>query len=95
MEKRINYCVVVPEGCNLWVDKGSDEWYELSDFLRNTIKEKESGDREVDICSTELYREGSNLIFAFKAVPATAPTMSTFPHYHALIVQEYQIVKGE
>ena len=95
MEKRINYCVVVPEEFNLFVEEGSDKWYDLADFLRNTIKEKLYADKKLDICSTELYREGSNLVFAFKAVPSTAPTMSTFAHYHALIVQEYQIVKGE
>jgi hypothetical protein len=95
MEKRINYCIVVPDEFNLFVEEGSDKWYDLADFLRNTIKEQKYADRELDICSTELYREGSNVIFAFKAVPAAAHTMTTFPHYHALIVGEYQIVKGE
>ena len=95
MNERINYCVVVPQEINLFIEEGSDEWYDLYDVLLNIIKEKLYAHRKDDICSVQLYREGDNIILAYKVVPATAATMSAYPHYYALVVKESQIVKGE
>jgi hypothetical protein len=95
MENRINYCIVVPAETDLYAKEFSDEWYELYNLLRNIIREKLYSHRQDDICSVQLYRENENLIFAYKVVPVTAASMSAYSHYHALIVKDSQIVKGE
>ena len=95
----INYCIVLPEDVNTYAEEGTDRWYDLytiiSTILLNKVYNKEYSSVPIDICSTELYRDGSNLIFRYKAVPATAPTMSTFRHRHALIMDKGQMINGD
>ena len=91
----INYCIVLPEDVNIYPKEGTDKWYELYEIISKLLKDKVYTGRVLDICSRDLYREGSNLIFRYKAVPATAPTMSTFPYYHALIMNKGQMINGE
>ena len=68
----------------------------FSSIISDTLKDKVyNKDCPIDICSTELYREGENLIFCYKAVPATAATMSSYPYLHALILNKEQVLKGE
>lgn len=95
MENKINYCIVVPQEINLYVEERSDKWYDLYDVLLKIIKEKLYADRNADICSVQLYKEGDNIILAYKVVPATAPSMSAYPYYYALVIKETQIVRGE
>jgi hypothetical protein len=97
--KTINYCIVLPEDVNMYyyAEEGTEKWYELYDIISKLLKDKVYNEEYSiiprDICSTELYRDGDNLIFQFKSVPATAPTMSTYPYYHALIIKENHLVK--
>ena len=91
----INYCIAVSQEIDLSIEEGSDQWYDLCGHLFKVIKEKLYAHRKDDICSVQLYKEGKNIILAYKVVPPTAPTMSAYPYYHALVVKEAQIVRGE
>jgi len=91
MEK-INYCIVVPRDM-FDVEKGTDKWYNLYDVFSKMIKEQLYQGRALDICSTSLSWEDGNLVFAYKAVPASASTMSSYPHYHALIIHDGNLIK--
>lgn len=91
MEK-INYCIVAPVDI-FNVEKGTDEWYNLYSIFSKMIKEQLYQGRSLDICSTNLSWENGNLVFAYKAVPASARTMSTYPHYHALIIHENKLIR--
>ena len=91
---KIAYCIVVPDDVTLDVDVRSDEWYELYPLISNLIKDKLYPGRNLDICSTSLDKdEFGNIVFKYKAVPATAATMSSFPHYHVLVLKEHNIVR--
>lgn len=93
---KINYCIELPEGINTDAEERTDSWYKLYDIISDTLKDKVyNKDYPIDICSKELYREGENLIFCYKAVPATAATMSSYPYLHALILNKEQVLKGE
>jgi hypothetical protein len=92
--KTINYCIVVPENVNIYAEENTTEWYELYTVITNILKDKVYNTGiEKDICSTNLFKDGTNLIFQYKAVPVEAPTMASFSHYHALIVRDYKIIK--
>ena len=57
----------------------------IEDRLKETIY---SNYAPFDICSTSLQKlENGNMIFSYKAVPATAATMSTYEHSHLLVVR--------
>jgi len=90
---KIAYCIVVPDDVNLDVKLDSNEGYQLREILRNILKTKMYNAVPTDICSADLYWENNNLIFKHKAVPATADSMSSFPHYYALVIKEYEVVK--
>ena len=56
----------------------------IEDRLKETIFSDWSA---FDICSTSLQKlENGNMIFSYKAVPATASTMSAYKHRHLLVV---------
>ena len=88
----INYCIVVPVDI-FNVEKDTDEWYNLYTIISKLIKEQLYQGRSLDICSTDLSWKDGNLIYAYKVVPATASTMSSYPHYHALIIHENELIK--
>lgn len=90
--ERINYCIVVPAEVNLSLEESRNELY---DFLLKTLKEKLYSHRRDDICSVQLYEEGKNIMLAYKVVPPTARSMSDYSHYHALVVNQACIVKGD
>lgn len=89
---KIAYCIVVPNDVDLDVEVNDNE-YALYKILKNILKNKFYNAVPTDICSADLYWENGNLIFKHKAVPATASTMASFPHYYALVVKEYDIIK--
>lgn len=92
----INYCITLPQGVNIHAEEGTADWYKLYDIISDILQDKVYNDGvSRDICSRDLSWEGENLIFSYKAVPATAASMSSYPHYHALIICEEQLVKGE
>ena len=92
--KKINYCIVLPENVNIHAEERTEKWYELYDIISKLLKDTVYNDGVPrDICSTDLYWEDNNLIFQYKAVPATAPTMSSYSYCHALIIKEYSLVK--
>jgi hypothetical protein len=91
MEK-IDYCIVVSVDI-FNVEKDTDEWYNLYTIISKMIKEQLYKGRSLDICSTDLFWENGNLMFAYKAVPGTASTMSSYPHYHALIIHDDKLIK--
>jgi hypothetical protein len=92
--KTINYCIVVPENVNIHAERGTEKWYELYDIISKLLKDTVYNDGVPrDICGRDLCWEDNNLIFQYKAVPATAPTMSSYPYYHALIIKENSLVK--
>ena len=86
----INYCLVVP---SVNVEEGTSEWYDLMGYIRDLLKDKLYKGMSYDICSTDLYWKDSNLIYEYKAVPASARTMASYPHYHALIISANSLVK--
>ena len=88
----ISYCIVVPNDVNLDIEVDDNE-YALYKILKNILKTKFYNSVPTDICSADLYRENGNLIFKHKAVPATASTMASFPHYYALVVKEHDVIK--
>lgn len=46
-----------------------------------------------DICSTSLQKlDNGNMIFSYKAVPATALTMKTYPFRHLLVVLPKHVI---
>jgi len=91
---KIAYCIVVADDVNLNVEVRSDDWYKLYPLLSNLIKDTLYPGRTLDICSTELTKdEFGNIVFKYKAVPATASTMSSFPHYYALVIKEDNVIK--
>lgn len=91
--KSIDYCIIVPKEMSLYVIEGETQYKELYNFIIHTLKLKvyNTGVPR-DICCADLYREDGNLIFKFKAVPATAPTMSSYHYTYALILKENNIV---
>ena len=92
----INYCITLPQGVNINAEERTADWYKLYDIISDIIQDKVYNDGVVrDICSRDLSWEGENLIFSYKAVPATAASMSSYPYYHALIITEGQLVIGE
>ena len=86
----INYCLVVP---SVNAEEGTSQWYDLMGYIRDLLKDKLYKGRSYDICSTDLYWKDSNLIYEYKAVPASARTMASYPHYHALIISANSLVK--
>jgi hypothetical protein len=86
----INYCLVVP---SVNVEEGTTVWYDLMGYIRDLLKEKLYKGVSLDICSTDMYWKDSNLIYEYKAVPASARTMASYPHYHALIISANSLVK--
>lgn len=89
----INYCVVLPENVNKYAEEGSNEFYELYSVITKLLMATVYNDGVLrDICSKDLYWEGKNLIFSYKAVPASASTMSAYPYYHALIITNNSLV---
>jgi hypothetical protein len=79
---------VLPEALTFPLDRESDMWVpvlcELKDFV---MKEWYSDRGPLDICSVNMYDtpEG-NIILQYKVVPATAATMSTYPHITAMFI---------
>jgi len=95
MEK-INYCIVLPTTANIYAEKGTEKWYDLYSIISKLLKDTVYNDGVPrDICSTDLYWEDNNLIFQYKAVPATAATISSYSYYYALVISERQLVKEE
>jgi hypothetical protein len=90
--KKIDYCIVV--SIDMFdVERGTDKWYNLYDILSKMVKEQLYKGKALDICSMDLCWENGNLVFAYKAVPASAPTMSSYPHYHALIIHDGNLIR--
>lgn len=94
---KINNCVTIPATM-------TGEEKNLISLLAKIIKEKlypnkDEDDRyytpelNIDICSTSLFKDDNdNLIFQYKAVPAYASTMSSYPYCHTLVIQLDKVV---
>ena len=79
---------VLPEALTFPLERKSDMWVPVLCELKELVMKKWYSDREpLDICSVNMYDtpEG-NIILQYKVVPATAATMSTYPHITAMFI---------
>jgi hypothetical protein len=64
------------------------EKWNYTEKLKEIVSQKYIHGVEKDVCSCSFYEdEVGNWIFKYKAVPATAPTSSTYPFIHALVLK--------
>ena len=85
MEEPIENILTVPVSFIL-PERDSPEWWALYKQLIDRVKSKNPGN--VDICAINLYELDCNLVLCYKAVPAWAPTMSSYPFKFLIVVKE-------
>ena len=79
------HVIVLPDTSQALFEEGSYGIYTVIEAkLRETLYADWSS---FDICSTSLHTlDNGNMIFSYKAVPATASTMSSYSHRHLLVI---------
>ena len=86
------YVMVLPTDIDMtFFEEGN---FGIYDIIEKRIRETLYSDwNSFDICSTSLSKlSNGNMVFTYKAVPATARTMNSYSHKHILVLMPDRVI---